>query len=88
MLESHLRAEPALFLIEHIVDVIDARNAVVTHLDFGHEIAQQLVEILGLERSCDDIIIDVHDVLVAAVRAVVKPDPDGSPISSTVEAGF
>jgi hypothetical protein len=66
MLEAHLRAETAFLLVQHIVDVIDARHAVVPHFDLGDKIIQEIAKILDLKRFRNDIFVDVHRILVGA----------------------
>jgi len=63
MRETHLRAETAFGLIQHIVNVIDAGNAVVTHLNLGNQIAQKLVKVVDIIGSRNNGFVNDHRAL-------------------------
>ena len=57
--ERNCVADLPLGLLEDVVDVVDAGDAVVVDLDLLGEILEQRIEALGLEAPGDDVFADV-----------------------------
>ena len=60
MLEAHGNVTADFKSLMDVINMVDARDAVVSCLDFGHQIVNQVIEIFRVDPPGDDILVNVH----------------------------